>query len=233
MHRWIRPVTIALALAAGAAACGDPSPTERTARERAQQARQVALDARLGDDVADIVADAAAAVGATYRVTYAGATADAPTVTVTQEPPRRRIDVDPGAVGVARTALTAGDASTTCTRIGGDWACRPGETPPELAGFAERDLTATAQALGRARDDYDFRVEERELVGVDARCLVTTRKPGRTNPRLGERATMCISSEGVLLLVERPGAAALRATAYTTDLPGDAFDLPADPSPDR
>jgi hypothetical protein len=79
--------------------------------------------------------------------------------------------------------------------------------------------------------DYDFRVEDRQIAGVAARCLLTTRKPGHDqDPSLGASATLCLSPEGAVVLVAVPSGS-ITATAYSTTIPDDAFNLPAPVAP--
>jgi hypothetical protein len=93
------------------------------------------------------------------------------------------------------------------------------------------DAVRSAIERFKARaSDYDFRTEDRTIATTAARCLLTTRKPGHdADPTLGVAATLCVSPEGVILLVDVPSGSA-SATAYTTAIPGDAFDLPASPT---
>jgi hypothetical protein len=61
--------------------------------------------------------------------------------------------------------------------------------------------------------------------------LTTTRKPGREqNSSLGAAATLCLSPEGAVVLVEVPSGS-IRATTYSTVIPNDAFTLPAPVTP--
>jgi hypothetical protein len=224
----VRTAAVLLLLVATAACADDPSPGEA----RAAQARDLAEEAGLPEDVGDVLAQAAGVVDAAYRVTYEEADGDV--LTVTAGPGGRRVDVtavEPGSdEPVTRSFFSIEDGSFTC-RLGADqWFCvREDEPPPEVGRFAETDVARTVDALAAATAEYEFRVEDREIVGVDARCLVTARRADAP-PGTGAAAsgTLCVSPEGVPLLVERSGDD-LRATALTTEVPDDALVLPADP----
>ena len=210
---------IGLLVALASVACGaEPTAGER----RADQARELADEAGLPEDVADVLALAAGAVDPTYRVTYEDAGGG--TLTVTSGPDGRRLDVtavEPGSdEPVTRSQFALDDGVFMCTRGADRWFCGRDDEPPEVPGaFAEADVARTVEALRAASDDFDLRVEERDLAGVTARCLVAEG---------AATGTLCVSPEGVPLLLERSGDD-LTATAYTTDVPDDALELPADP----
>jgi hypothetical protein len=95
------------------------------------------------------------------------------------------------------------------------------------AVFGPDAVQATKDKIAQRVADFDFRVENRTIANVTARCLVTTRKPdASSDPTLGASATLCISPEGVILQIETPGGTE-SAVDYTTTIPGDAFALPA------
>jgi hypothetical protein len=184
------------------AACGDDDPTP--GETRAEQVR----DAGLPDEVAEVVALAAASIDATYRVTYE---VEGRTITVTQRPPDRRVDTaHPD--GSEDSTVTVDGRTHACSRPpDGDWTCEDlGD-----ADDAGRFDAAAVDDFVAAVEGEDLEVTERELLGVDARCLRTAPTP----------ATLCVAPTGAILLVERP-AGTVRATAYTTDVAGDAFVLP-------
>ena len=62
--------------------------------------------------------------------------------------------------------------------------------------------------LRAARDDYTFSVEDRRMLGVTARCLVTSPTPGP-----GTTGVFCVSDEGAILLLQGANGD-LRATEY-------------------
>jgi hypothetical protein len=135
-------------------------------------------------------------------------------------------------VPVIRVFISNDDGTFGCARLAGEWACqRNAERPPEFGPLAVGDVQEATQDLIEARADYDFRIERRRLAGVTARCLVTARKPGRPpDPSQGERGTLCISPEGVPLLVEA-SSGTLTATRYRTSADSSSFRLPAAPDP--
>lgn len=221
-----RPALVVVSIAALiAGGCAD-APT--AAERRADQARQAAADAGLDEDVQDFLALAAGAVGATYQVTYRSTQGDEQVdVILSQRPPDRRVDVVRG--DTTDTRLVLDGASYQCQRASDKWTCAAAsDGGAELAPVFDEDaIASTTQALDDAKDDYDFRVETRSLLGVDATCLVTELRPGHAEEgTLGRDATLCLSPEGAALLVQRP-TDEVTATAYRADLPTDTFELPA------
>lgn len=219
-----------LTVLAVATACGDDgAPSASTAR--AKQVRDAARGAGLPDDVADLLADAAGVVGSTFRVTYDLGGPSGGTAVLTQDPPRRRVDLNTQVEGddVTRALITEPDGTTVCERAAGKWTCHAGSASDAStpSAFGSDQVSQVVGDLKTATDAYDFRVASRTVAGVEARCLVTELKPGKhPTADLGAKGTLCISAEGVPLLVETP-AASLRALTYRTDVPGDAFDPPA------
>ena len=206
--------------------------TVDSAEQRAEQLAEAGEDAGLPAEVVALLADAAAGSSSTFQVTYevADPAGGAPQrVTVTQQPPRRRLDVL-RADGSADATIDTGEGVYQCALLEAGWRCdllREGSATPGLLDPAVIDgLTA---ALTAAADDYDFTVETRTLLGVEARCLVTTlRDDAPDDPGLGASATMCLSDEGAQLLTEVPSGT-LRAIEYRTEIAADAFHLPAEP----
>jgi hypothetical protein len=222
----MRAAALAVLLgAATAAGCGDDEPTPGGAR--ADQVREAVAEAGLPDDVRDFLVLAVGSADATYRVTYQ---IDDGTgvreVTVAQDPPNHRLDVM-NTDGSADSTIRLDDEVHQCHRDGGAWECgRVDVVPPGGGAFDEEALAERAAALADRADDYEFSVESRQLAGVDASCLVTTLAEGHpADPALGEAGTLCVSPEGAVLLVES-GGTRQAATAYSTELPDDAFLLP-------
>ena len=154
-------------------------------------------------------------------------------MTVTQRPPDRRLDVE-RADGTADATIAIDGSSYQCTETNETWRCELLTEDASPGGLFDTDaVDALAAALTDAADDYDFVVERRELVGVEARCLTTRRRDAATSDGsddalLGESATLCVSAEGARLLTEVPSGT-LRAVAYEATVPDDAFTLPAQP----
>jgi hypothetical protein len=212
----------------GVVACGGASQT------KADQGRSIAEQAGLAPNVASFFALAASAANATYRETIetTDATGKPMQVTTTQRPPDSRFDTF-NADGTVDSTIAVGGRTYQCTMAANHWDC--GELGPSPSTNAQVfNPTAVQGAIDRFRErvnDYDFRVEDRPMVGITARCLITTRKPGREqDPSLGASATLCLSPEGAVVLVEVPSGS-ITATAYTTAIPGDAFTLPAPVTP--
>jgi hypothetical protein len=208
-----------------AAGCGGDEPTPGGAR--AEQVREAAAEAGLSDAVRDFLVLAVGSADATYRVTYQVEDgSEVREVTIAQDPPNHRLDVI-NADGSADTTIRLDDEVHQCHREGGAWECgRVDVVPPGTGAFDEEALAERATALADRAGDYEFSVESRRLAGVDVSCLVTTLAAGRpADPALGEAGTLCVSPEGVVLLVES-GDTRQAATAYSTELDDDAFALP-------
>lgn len=222
---------VALALAAPLGACGDDEPT--AAEQRGDQIADAARDAGLSEDVAEVLALAAAEVDGTFRVAYELDDPDSDgllRVAITQRPPDRRLDVvRPD--GTADATIAADDASYQCSRADGAWRCELlTEAPGEGGLFEEGAMQRLVDSLIAASSSYEFSTERRRLVGVEAHCLVTRlRADAPDDPTLGAEGTLCVSAEGARLLSEVPSGS-LRATEYDTEIPDEAFRLPAEPS---
>lgn len=218
------------AVALLAAACGDGSggleaKARQAGRQRSEQGRDAARAAGLPGPVADVIGDAAGAVGRTFTVAYD--TGDGGRATLTQDPPRRRFDVTlPN--GTTRANVVNEQGSFACEQRTGAWTCLPSPTlPPEVGPFAAADLERTIGSLSTAQATFDLRVERRPVAGVDARCLVTERKPSAAaDPALGERGVLCVAPSGAALAIDQPGQA-LSAVAYADSADDGAFSLPA------
>ncbi|MGH9184484.1 MAG: hypothetical protein ACRD0U_01495 [Acidimicrobiales bacterium] len=236
MHRRLAMFAF-LAVAVAAAACnGGDGGSDRATGRRADQARQAAAEAGLDDDVQEILALAASGLDATYQVTFettGEGEGESAQLVVSQRPPDRRLDLI-GADGATATSLFVDDAAYQCSKpADGEWECvaTAADTGSSAPGvFDEDTLASTIAELAASRTVYDFSVERRQVAGVDASCLVTELRPGREPIEgQGESGTLCFSGEGAIVVVEQPGERAA-ASAYTTDLPADLFNLPARPS---
>jgi hypothetical protein len=204
------------------------------AQTKVDQGRSIAEQAGLSKEVAAFFALAASATNATYRSTVetSDATGKPVQVTTTQRPPDSRFDTFHADGGVDSTILLSGH-SYQCTMAANHWDCGElGPTPTSGAQvFSPSAVQKAIDGFRQRANDYDFRVEDRPLVGVTARCLITTRKAGHDqDSSLGASATLCLSPEGAVMLVETPSGS-ITATAYSTTIPNDAFTLPAPVAP--
>lgn len=209
-----------------AASCsgGDDSVT----RDRADQARQAARDAGLSAEVADVLALAATGATATFQVTYEGV--DGAAITVSQQPPNRRVD-----------ALTAGlIVQSQVVRDGVGYTCelpeggQPGDpldcdrtqgAIPAQGAFTDEALATFTEQLAGALDAFDLTVETRTIADVSATCLVSAPKAG--TPIDGSTPgvdTICLSEDGVQLLVDSASERVV-AASYTTEVPEGTFDI--------
>jgi hypothetical protein len=216
--------TVLCAVLVGACGGGKASPSET----RAAQARSVARAAGLSPAVQDLLADAATSPARTFTVSYKLAVPGS--TTITQDPPRRRVDlvVGEGPAAVTRSTITNDDGTFACTRTTGAWTCKKTSTPPNaLSPMALGDVDQTTSDLAAARKSYTFRVEPRTVAGARARCLVTELRPGQApDPARGQRGVLCVSADGVPLVIEG-GQSTITATRYTTKVDDTAFKLPA------
>jgi hypothetical protein len=219
-------LTVVVAFAAGCSSDG---------ADRAEQNSSIAEQAGLPKDVADFFALTAKSTDATYKVSVkttdkAGSPVQ---ITTSQRPPDRRIDVFSADGTIDATIATGGD-TFQCTQLSGQWQCGQldvvnSEDDSDVLGADT--VRQAAERFQRRAADYDFRIEQRTIANATATCLVTNRKPGHDeDPSLGASATLCLSAEGVPLLVEVP-TGSVNAVDYSTDVPEDAFDLPAVPAP--
>ena len=200
--------------------CGDDRP------DRGDQAADAAADAGLPEDVQDFLRLAASATEATYEVTYEPSEQGV-AVRVAQRPPDRRVDLSQGTGDEAtvQSRFAVDGRGFVCTRTAQlPWECAEAEGPAPTVpvAFSEDDLEATADRLRASRERFDFEVREREVAGAPATCLVTTPTEGD-----GEAESLCLSDQGVPLLVEREGGR-LEAASYDDDPAGDVFSLPAE-----
>lgn len=227
MHRRLAVLVLAGLAALTGGGCGGGGPSA------SDQGRSIAETAGLPKDVADFFALATTGLTATYRVTRQTTdTSGQPLqLTTTQRPPDTRFDAFHSDGSVDSTIATGG-RSYQCTMQAMHWDCGELGTSASSSGQAfDADTVKHAIDAFKARTaDYDFRTETRTIANVTAHCLVTTRKPGHeSNSALGATATLCLSPEGVILSVEIP-TGSLTATEYSTTIPDDAFNLPAEPT---
>lgn len=205
------------------AGCGG----DDTASTRAQQGRDAAANAGLGEEVQDFFALATTSATSTYQVTYPNETGDGRLV-VTQDPPNRRVDLVKG-TEILESRLVRGEVGYTCLPEGEARELRCERTSGRAALGGTLDPKAIEQTVERLREraaDYTFEVTERALLGVKASCLVTERRAGAPDdPASGQKGTICLSPEGALLVVQS-GDRSVAATGYTTAIPDGIFDLP-------
>jgi hypothetical protein len=215
----------------GTAACGGPNQAERDAvaasRVRADQARAIARQAGLGADVGDFFARAAGASGERYTVVYDSGAGQQ--TKVISRPPDRQVDIQ-GAAGADSLdrIITKAGKSFSCHRGGGHWTCQAAGPAAASGAFTPDAMAQTISALVQLGGSYDFTVSHRSIVGQDATCLAADLHAGqRTNPSIGDHATLCIASaSGVILEVDGTGIP-LRAISYQKSIPSDAFVVPA------
>lgn len=222
VRRWLAVVLL------GVAACGGHTQT------KADQGRSIAQQAGLAPDVATFFSLAASGTSATYRATVetTDASGQPLQLTTTQRPPDIRFDAF-HSDGTVDSTISVDGHSFQCTMAANHWDCGElGETQTSSGQvFSPAAVQSAIDRFRQQANDYDFKVEDRKVAGVAAQCLITTRKPGHEqDSSLGASATLCLSHEGVVVLVDVPSGS-LTATAYTTTIPDDAFKLPASVGP--
>ena len=229
----------ALLLAATLAACGDGADEVTEAGEaRAEQARTAALEAGLEEDVADFLGLVARGDTGTYEVRYPGPS-EGTELVVTNRPPDRRVEVVADGLTFEVRLVTDGQAfeclppdtdgdpgSGGAADEPAELACTRTDAVVEAPGvFRPEALDDLSESLAARLDDYTFEIETKAVAGIEARCLVTRLRSGREDPELGSGGTICASPEGALVLVDQ-GDERLEATAYTTEVPDEAFVRP-------
>ena len=118
--------------------------------------------------------------------------------------------------GTVDVVVTTDGTTSACTDPPGDEPVRCDELGRAPAkGVFDADAVAELTDALATEAGYELGVDERDVAGVAARCVVT-------DP---PAATLCIADSGAILLVER-SAGTVRATAYTTDVADDSFLLP-------
>ena len=151
-----------------------------------------------------------------------------------QDPPRRRVELvlGSGPAAVTRATITNDDGTFSCSRTVGrvDVPEVRGEDVRVRSARPRRHREDDGRPGRRPRTAYSFRVERRIVAKAPARCLVTELKPGQTpDPARGARGVLCISREGVPLVIEG-ATSAITATSYRASADASAFRLPAKPS---
>jgi hypothetical protein len=218
---------VALALAGGACD-GGQSATERAAKTRSDQARQVARRAGLPAAVQDFLARYAASAAKSFTVNYAP-DPDGTTIVLTQAPPDRRLDLVRG--GVTESFFATQQGSFDCVLRGRAWTCTSTSTEAgQLAPLAPADVDRTVAALQASKASFTFRVVDRRVAGTRTSCLETVPKTGAGGAASTGPTSLCISPEGAPLLVQGQ-ATQLRATRYTTEVDQRRLRLPAPPTP--
>lgn len=181
-----------------------------------------ATAAGLPAELSDFLVLASRGLDARYVAEYDGAEVDT-SIVVTNSPPDRRIDRYEGTVLVT-TNLVVDGAAHDCVVDGAETVCERTDGFVEPPGvFSESALAATIESLADRMDEFAITVEDRSLVGVDARCLISTPRASRTDEEVDE---LCLSDDGVVLLAVQ-GTERLVATAYGTSIPAGAFEIPA------
>lgn len=217
------------ALAVAVLVTGSCEGSDDVAGERADQVREAALDVGLSAEVADVLALAGRGATATFQLTYEGA--DGASITVSQDPPNRRVDALAGGL-IVQSQLVRGEVGYLCElpadgRPGDPLECRRtvGAVPAEGA-FTTEALARFTEELADAPDAFDLTVERRTIAGVEATCLVTAPRAGTpidgTTPGVD---TICLSRDGAQLLVDAGGERVVAST-YSTEVPDGTFDLP-------
>lgn len=216
---------VALALLA-AAGCGeDDDPIRATSDDRADQAREAALEAGLDTDVADFLGLLARGETATYRAEFPGPV-EGTELVISSRPPDRRVEVRAAGTTTEIRLVTDGQAFTCTPGPDDGFTCERTDAFVEPPGVFRADsLERLSEALADRAADYAFEIEALPVAGIEARCLVTRLRSGQESAELGASGTICASPEGAVVLVDQ-GGERLEATTYGTDVADDAFVRP-------
>jgi hypothetical protein len=216
----------ALLLTTVTTSCGDDvDAVAATGDERAEQARDAALDGGLDQQVADFLGLLARGDTATYRVRFPGPT-EGTELIIANRPPDRRVDLLAGGTLIEVRLVTDGEALTCTPGEDDELTCERTDALVDPAGvFRDAALDDLSEALAAGAEDYTFEIETLAVAGIDARCLVTRLRAGHESPERGSSGTICASPEGALLLVDQ-GTDRLEATEYSTEVDDGTFERP-------
>lgn len=220
------PLAVALLLGLLTPACSGTG--NQVTRERVDQVRAAARAAGLSDEVTDVLVLATKGTTATFQISYQGT--GGASVTVSQQPPNRRIDVLTAGLVVESQVVRDGVAYRCVlpegARAGDSLDCdRTQGALPASGAFREDALTTFTDELLDAADRFDLSVETRTIADTAATCLVVAPKAGTPLGGTGPGAeTICLSPDGAQLLVDAGGERAV-ADAYSTAVPEGTFDV--------
>lgn len=237
-YLWVRsrpvrrsPLIAVLGVVLAIGSCGSDDAGDAITDERVEQVRQAALDAGLSDEVAGVLALAARGATATFQITYAGA--DGAGITVSQQPPNRRVDALTAGL-IVESQVVRDDVGYLCDlpddgQPGDPLDChRTDGAIPAQGTFTDDALDTFTEELAGSAEAMDLTVEARTIADVDATCLITAPKAGTpiddATPGVD---TICLSDEGAQLLVDSAGERVVAAT-YRTDVPDGTFDVSDD-----
>lgn len=146
---------------------------------------------------------------------------------VSQQPLNRRVDVVAGEVIVESRVFRDGigyRCQPATDDVTGGLRCDRSEgTVPTPGALTDEALDRFSAELAEAGSGLDLTVEERELAGVTATCLMSTPTAGPTG-RGPSGETLCLSAEGAQLLVDA-GEERGVAVAYSPTVPDASFDV--------
>ena len=221
----LRARAVVLVVAVIAVACGQhETAAQKTTHTRENQARQVARKAGLSPAVQNFLALYATAANNRFTVTYGPSDAGT-SIVLTQDPPRRRVDVV--APPVTRSVLVTQKGTFECALQNQQWTCQQAQQQEATPGLlAPADIDRTVAELTSAKTNYTFSVTKKTVANTDTRCLVTAPRPRVAGPG----STLCLSSKGAVMLVEGAGNP-LRAVRYSTTVDARRLQLPATPEP--
>lgn len=219
------PLLLALLVGLLASSCGGGDPV---ARERVDQVRVAARAAGLSDEVADVLVLATKGTTATFQISYEGT--GGASLTVSQQPPNRRIDILTAGLVVESQLVRDGVAYRCVLPVG----ARPGDrldckrtqgALPAPSAFGEAALATFTEELVGSADRFDLSVEARTIADTAATCLTAAPKAGTPLDGTGPGAdTICLSAQGAQLLIDTGGERAV-ADAYSTTVPEGTFEL--------
>lgn len=112
---------------------------------------------------------------------------------------------------------TGGDVITRCARLETEWQCAPSPYEPGTPVPGDLSLGAIGEDIG----DREVTVRDADVDGRPARCFTITEATGSFD--------LCVSSEGIPLLIDSPEAE-LRLVVLEHEVDPSAFDPPGSTS---
>lgn len=180
------------------------------------------------EDIEDLAGSGENAAGVvTYEIATAGVSGGEWTIYTEGDNSRVDFVTDDGGF----ITITTPEASYTCTEGDGDGICYAGEgglgSNPFAGLFTQYGSSEAVFSYLELFADVDVDSSSEEIAGLDANCYTAS------GDLAGDAGTIkwCFSDNGLLLLSQydlESGGFEMRATAFSEDVPSDAFEPPFD-----